>query len=141
MNWIIICILSIVLILLIISLILSNFELVMSFKENYHKMLYFIKIKCKKDSMILPFINTYFTFYDIYDLYRHTIYDITIITKDNNIIKHCTLYLTSNQILVYKVCCADRINNNDIAYIIFNNKNVNKRIKDNIEDFINVNIP
>lgn len=127
--------------LLLLYFVSSFPRMTISFIKQCHKLLDFIKIKTTKKYMILPFINTYFAFNEIYELYTHTLYDITIITKYNTVIKHCTLYLNSNEVLIYKVFCAERINNNDIAYIIFHSESVNKRIKDNIDFLKNINIP
>ena len=143
MNYIIICILAIVLMLLIVSLALSNFELVMFISKKYHNFIDKIKKKKKRTKLmnVLPFINSYEAFTNFYDLRRYGLYYISIMKKDGTIIEDCTLYLTDNQVFIYKDFFNTRIDNNDIIYISFNTKEIYDNIKNNIEFFINVNIP
>ena len=143
MNYIIICILAIVLMLLIVSLALSNFELVMFISKKYHNFIDKIKKKKKRTKLmnVLPFINSYEAFNNFYDLRRYGLYSISIMKKDGTIIENCTLYLNDNQVFIYKDFFNIRIDNNDIIYISFNDKEIYDNIKNNIEFFINVNVP
>lgn len=143
MNYIIICILAMVLMLLIVSLALSNFELVMFISEKYHNFIDKMKKKKKRTKLmnVLPFINTYEAFNNFYDLRRYVLYCVSIMKKDGTIIENCELYLNDNQVYIYKDYFNNRIDNNDIIYISFNTKEIYDNIKNNIEFFINVNIP